>query len=457
MSENFSKRRTSRLLLSTLVVVLTSVVGTGALTVAVETPAAAAGCAATSLTLTSSLSPGWAANKGPATLSATLSPSSGCGGLSMKWSTVENRAGSSYGWYCTTVACPESSGIASTTSTTSSGGVATSSYTTGSRCVTLVATLTAPSLVATLEPGALAAGGDCYNLFASRLVFTTQPGGATAGQPFAPQPRVSLEDFYGNVVQGSSASVTLKIRRGGGTLSGCAANPVHAVAGVASYAGCTIGTAGTYSLQATASGIFFGGTSANVTMTSTSHTATFNANGGTGTMAPEVSSVPRALTLNAFTRPGYTFAGWNTAANGSRTAYANGGTYSFSASVTLYAQWAANSTRTVTFNANSGSGSMAPETSNVPTALTLNAFGKPGYTFAGWNTAANGSGTSYANGAVYGFTANAVLYAQWTALPTHTVTFNANLGTGSMPNEVSNVAEGLTANAFTRAGYTFSS
>ena len=70
---------------------------------------------------------------------------------------------------------------------------------------------------------------------------------------------------------------------------------------------------------------------------------------------------------------------------------------------------------TVTFNANGGTGTMAPETDNAPTALTANAFTYSGYTFNDWNTVAGGTGTSYANGATYPFTANVTLYAQWTA------------------------------------------
>ena len=71
------------------------------------------------------------------------------------------------------------------------------------------------------------------------------------------------------------------------------------------------------------------------------HTVTFNSNGGSGTMTPQVANVPAALTLNTFTRTGYSFSGWNTAANGSGTAYADGATYSFAADITLYAQWTA--------------------------------------------------------------------------------------------------------------------
>jgi uncharacterized repeat protein (TIGR02543 family) len=56
---------------------------------------------------------------------------------------------------------------------------------------------------------------------------------------------------------------------------------------------------------------------------------------------------------------------------------------------------------------------MANETASVATNLTTNAFTRTGYHFAGWNTAANGSGTAYADGASYPFTASATLYAQW--------------------------------------------
>jgi uncharacterized repeat protein (TIGR02543 family) len=40
-----------------------------------------------------------------------------------------------------------------------------------------------------------------------------------------------------------------------------------------------------------------------------------------------------------------------------------------------------------------------------------------GYAFTGWNTLANGTGTAYADGASYPFSANATLYAQWALVP----------------------------------------
>ncbi len=69
----------------------------------------------------------------------------------------------------------------------------------------------------------------------------------------------------------------------------------------------------------------------------------------------------------------------------------------------------------VTFNGNgSTGGSTAAETANVPTVLTANGFSRTGYAFSGWNTAANGSGTAYADGTSYPFSAASTLYAQWT-------------------------------------------
>ena len=85
---------------------------------------------------------------------------------------------------------------------------------------------------------------------------------------------------------------------------------------------------------------------------------------------------------------------------------------------------------TVTFDANLGTGTMSPQITNVPTALTLNTFTGRATRSAAGTRQADGSGTNYADGATYAFAADITLYAQWTALPNHTVTFNANGGTG---------------------------
>jgi uncharacterized repeat protein (TIGR02543 family) len=69
----------------------------------------------------------------------------------------------------------------------------------------------------------------------------------------------------------------------------------------------------------------------------------------------------------------------------------------------------------VTFDGNGAtSGSMATQTGIDPANLTRNNFTRNGYTFAGWNTAADGSGISYANGVNYDFATDLELFAQWT-------------------------------------------
>jgi uncharacterized repeat protein (TIGR02543 family) len=195
---------------------------------------------------------------------------------------------------------------------------------------------------------------------------------------------------------------------------------------------------------------------ATVTAQMPSNSVTFNANGGTGTMTTQQEEGATALTPNSFIRAGYTFSGWNTAANGSGTTYANDAIYPFASSTTLYAQWTTNPSYTVTFNANDGTGTMVAETKNVATSLTANTFTRSGYTFSGWNTLATGKGTAYANDASYPFTASTTLYAQWKVNTAYTVTFNANGGTGTMTAEKESAPTALTANKFTRSGYTFS-
>ena len=56
-----------------------------------------------------------------------------------------------------------------------------------------------------------------------------------------------------------------------------------------------------------------------------------------------------------------------------------------------------------------------------------------GFTFSKWNTKSDGTGTSYNSGATYSTDADLTLYAIWTPW-THTVAFNINGGSGSIPS-----------------------
>ena len=115
-------------------------------------------------------------------------------------------------------------------------------------------------------------------------------------------------------------------------------------------------------------------------------TITFDPNGGTGTMnAMRVNAgFDNTLPANAFTRADYTFTGWNTEANGSGAAYADGATVNFNADTTLYAQWTQNPV--ITFDANGGTGTMAPVKTLYGKEYMLPecSFTREGYTFDGW-------------------------------------------------------------------------
>ena len=90
------------------------------------------------------------------------------------------------------------------------------------------------------------------------------------------------------------------------------------------------------------------------------YTVKFNANGGSGTMANEsfVYGTAKALTINTFTRTGYTFVGWAKSSTATTSTYDDGQTVNnltttSGGTVNLYAVWQAN-TYTLTLNANGG-------------------------------------------------------------------------------------------------------
>ena len=152
----------------------------------------------------------------------------------------------------------------------------------------------------------------------------------------------------------------------------------------------------------------------------THFTVSFDANGGTGEMAPADVDADAEYTVpaSAFTAPsGKVFDSWNTAADGTGTKYMPQDAPAIHENMTLFAQWvAAPATKcTVTFDANGGAGSMDVLTADLGTTVTLPAstFTRDGYVFAGWNTAADGTGTAIVNGGQLTLGSDATLYAQW--------------------------------------------
>ncbi len=196
---------------------------------------------------------------------------------------------------------------------------------------------------------------------------------------------------------------------------------------------------------------------------------TYNANGADSGAAPanqtKTYGVDLTLATNtgSLAKAGNTFDGWNTQQDGNGTNYAAGGTYSGNAALTLYAKWTAN-TYPVTYNANGADSGAAPanqtKTYGVDLTLATNSGGlvKNGYTFAGWNTATDGSGTSYAAGGTYSGNAALALYAKWAAIA-YPLSYNGNGDTGGTQVPTVqvpyNTAAIVAANTFTKTCNTF--
>ncbi len=91
------------------------------------------------------------------------------------------------------------------------------------------------------------------------MAFTTQPGGGGNTATWTTQPVVTVQDSGGNKVATNTTSVMLAIAENAGGTLGCTHTTVTTTGGVATFAGCEItGTAGTYTLSATSTGLASG-------------------------------------------------------------------------------------------------------------------------------------------------------------------------------------------------------
>ena len=134
-------------------------------------------------------------------------------------------------------------------------------------------------------------------------------------------------------------------------------------------------------------------------------------------------------------RSGWTFTGWNTASDYSGTSYNSNASFTPGANVNLYAKWQAS----VAYDINTGAGTTPTTQTQLDgasfTTPTTSGFSKTYYNFAGWNTAANGSGDSFLGGTSYKFSSPMTLYAQWTPVPI-TITFDNNTSPGATTTQV---------------------
>lgn len=190
--------------------------------------------------------------------------------------------------------------------------------------------------------------------------------------------------------------------------------------------------------------------------TANPYTVEFNGNGSTsGTMSNQsfTYDVEQALTANAYSRShtitykyndnktpdstetkAATFAGWATSSSGS-VAYTDKKVVknlATSGTKTLYAIWTLGT-------------------------VTLPSPSRTGYTFNGWYDAASGGNKIGDAGATYTVSTTKTLHAQWTA-HTYTVTYDGNgatSGSTASSSHIYDVAKQLTANGYSKTGYTF--
>jgi len=147
------------------------------------------------------------------------------------------------------------------------------------------------------------------------------------------------------------------------------------------------------------------------------YTITFDANGGVTTTSSKTVTFGQTYgTLPVPTYDGYTFQGWFAKADGTGDKATS--ETAVTGDVTLYAKWVEETvpTYSVSYDANGGTGSVSDAGTYVSgesaTALA-NGFARDGYSFMGWNTAADGSGTAYAAGDSVTVSEDVTLYAQW--------------------------------------------
>lgn len=152
-----------------------------------------------------------------------------------------------------------------------------------------------------------------------------------------------------------------------------------------------------------------------------SYPITFDSNGGSGgpTSQTKYEGVDLILSSSKPSKTDYIFFHWNTALNNSGTSYNPGDTYTANAALNLHAIWNSK----ISYDGNGvwidTYASFPTQTKTYGTNLTLHSATptRTGYVFNGWNTAADGTGTSYQPGGTYSAEVAVTLYAQWLSLP----------------------------------------
>lgn len=185
------------------------------------------------------------------------------------------------------------------------------------------------------------------------------------------------------------------------------------------------------------------------------YTLTYNGNGGTTPGAKKASYDSKWGSLADSSRTGYIFSGWYDSPSGGAQITSD---TVCAGNKTVYAHWKP-ITYTVFYDGNGSTNGATGDSSHAfdtASELTGNGFARAGYTFAGWNTKADGSGTAYNDkDSIINLTdvdgQTITLYAQWRLKPV-TVSAPRSLilnqdGNGSFVIKADNETGTVTVNA----------
>ena len=143
---------------------------------------------------------------------------------------------------------------------------------------------------------------------------------------------------------------------------------------------------------------------------------TYNLDGGSNGPAKDKKYKDEEYTISSIvpTKNGYKFNGWK---SGNKT-YNPGDKYTSNNALNLTAQWV--KVYRIQYNANGGTGTIAEGEKKKNVAYTLSdgtGLSRDGYTFDGWNTKADGTGTYYSASASYTKNEDLTVYAKWNKIP----------------------------------------
>ncbi len=198
------------------------------------------------------------------------------------------------------------------------------------------------------------------------------------------------------------------------------------------------------------------------------YTVIYTGNGHTGGSVPsdnteyESNDTVTVAGTGSLVRNGYRFTGWNTDADGSGNAYLPGGSFAMpDHDVTLFAQWEYIPVFRVTYDPRGGTNAPMDnafyEAGDTVIAAAQGAMNRTGYTFDGWNTLANGTGTDYMPGTTFPMPSmDVTLHAQWSQIHVTGMNLVESLETVLVGNTLDLDASVIPADALEQ-GYTWSS